>query len=144
MSQLTQTSSSSCSAQAPKRATTRFIKTKSTSTLHIPGRSVAQTANMPGKYLEAHKMENLGGSGDARPTALQIIKDEGLEGKMTDKVFIVAGASAGIGDETGRALAATGGTVFLTVRDIKKGEEACKSFLELGCVEPGGVPGHPV
>lgn len=90
---------------------------------------------MPGKYSEAHKLDNLRGPGDARPTAMQIIKDEGLQGKMTDKVFIVTGASAGIGVETGRALAATGGRVFLTARDMKKGETACKSFLEPGRVE---------
>ena len=54
---------------------------------------------------------------------------------MTDKVFIVTGASAGIGVKKGRALAATGGKVFLTARNLKKGEEACKSFLEPGRVE---------
>ncbi len=86
-------------------------------------------------YHEAHKPENLRGPGDARPSALQIIKDEGLQGKMTDKVFVVTGASSGIGTETGRALAATGGRVFLTVRDMKKGEAACKSFLDPGRVE---------
>ncbi|KAG0647204.1 Translocon at the inner envelope membrane of chloroplasts 32 [Hyphodiscus hymeniophilus] len=90
---------------------------------------------MPGKYSEAHKPENLNGAGDARPTALQIIRDNGLEGKLADKVFMVTGASAGIGVETGRALAATGGKVFLTARDLRKGEEACKSFLESGRVE---------
>ncbi len=90
---------------------------------------------MPSKYAEVHKPENLAGPGDARPTALQIIEDEGLVNKMTDKVFLVTGASAGIGIETGRALAATGGKVFLTVRDMKKGAEACKSFLEPGRVE---------
>ena len=95
----------------------------------------SSTPIMPGKYTEAHKPENLGGASDARPSALQIIRDESLEGKMTDKVFIVTGASAGIGIETGRALAATGGRVFLTVRDLKKGEAACKSYLEPGRVE---------
>ena len=90
---------------------------------------------MPGKYREAHRFENLRGPGDARPSALQIIKDEGLEGKMADKVFVVSGASSGIGPETGRALAATGGRVFLTVRDMDKGKAACKSFLEPGRVE---------
>ncbi len=90
---------------------------------------------MPNKYAEVHKKENLAGPGDARPTALQIIKDEDLIGKMSDKVFLVTGASAGIGPETGRALAATGGKVFLTVRDLKKGEAACSSFLEPGRVE---------
>ena len=93
------------------------------------------TMNMTGKYSEAHKTANLRGPGDARPTALQIIKDEGLEGKMTDKVFIVTGASSGIGTETGRALAATGGKVFLTARNVGKCKEACKSFLEPGRVE---------
>jgi NAD(P)-dependent dehydrogenase (short-subunit alcohol dehydrogenase family) len=95
----------------------------------------ATSPKMPNKYTEAHKPANLRGPGDARPTALQIIRDQGLEGKLPDKVFIVTGASAGIGPETGRALAATGGKVFLTVRDMKKGEEACKSFLEPGRVE---------
>ncbi|KAK4693809.1 hypothetical protein P7C71_g3654, partial [Lecanoromycetidae sp. Uapishka_2] len=90
---------------------------------------------MPNQYTEAHKPENLRGPGDARPTALQIIRDNDLENKMPDAVFIVTGASAGIGIETGRALAATGGRVFLTVRHLKKGEEASKSFLEPGRVE---------
>ncbi|KAH7306086.1 short-chain dehydrogenase/reductase-like protein [Rhexocercosporidium sp. MPI-PUGE-AT-0058] len=71
-------------------------------------------------------------TGDARPTALQIIQDEGLEGKMIDKVFLVTGTSAGIGPDTAKALAATGGKVFMTVRDMKKGEAACASFLEAG------------
>ncbi|KAH7411380.1 WW domain-containing oxidoreductase [Cadophora sp. MPI-SDFR-AT-0126] len=90
---------------------------------------------MAERYLEAHKIENWRGPGDARPTALQIIEDYERKGAMTDKVFIVTGASSGIGTETGRALAATGGKVFLTVRNLKKGEEACKSFLEPGRVE---------
>lgn len=88
---------------------------------------------MPGRYTQAHV--NTQGPGDARPTGLQIITDEGLEGKMTDKVFLVTGASSGIGIETGRALAATGGKVFLGVRSLTKGQEACKSFLEPGRVE---------
>ncbi|CAG9988138.1 unnamed protein product [Clonostachys byssicola] len=85
------------------------------------------------RYAQAH--QNRTGPGDARPTALQIIKDEGREGALGDKVFLVTGASSGIGIETGRALAATGAKVFLAVRDLKKGEAACKSFLEPGRVE---------
>ncbi|RYC58013.1 hypothetical protein CHU98_g8196 [Xylaria longipes] len=85
------------------------------------------------RYAESHK--NPSGAGDARPTALQIIKDEGLEGKLKDKVFLVTGASSGIGTETGRALAATGAKVFLTVRSLEKGHAACASFLEPGRVE---------
>ncbi|KAI1108653.1 short chain dehydrogenase [Nemania sp. NC0429] len=85
------------------------------------------------RYAEAHK--NPAGPGDARPSALQIIKDEGLEGNMKDKVFLVTGASSGIGIETGRALAATGAKVFLTARSLEKGRAACGSFLEPGRVE---------
>ncbi|RWA12342.1 hypothetical protein EKO27_g2791 [Xylaria grammica] len=85
------------------------------------------------RYAESHKTPT--GPGDARPTALQIIKDEGREGTMKDKVFLVTGASSGIGIETGRALAATGAKVFLTARSLEKGRAACESFLEPGRVE---------
>ncbi|TGJ86294.1 hypothetical protein E0Z10_g2460 [Xylaria hypoxylon] len=85
------------------------------------------------RYAESHV--KTAGPGDARPTALQIIKDEGLEGALQDRVFLVTGCSSGIGIETGRALAATGGKVFLAVRDLEKGRSACESFLDPGRVE---------
>ncbi|KAI0429443.1 short chain dehydrogenase [Xylaria sp. FL1042] len=85
------------------------------------------------RYADSHK--NPSGAGDARPTASQIIKDEGLEGNMKGKVFLITGASSGIGIETGRALAKTGATIFLAVRSLEKGRAACESFLEPGRVE---------
>ncbi|TVY80961.1 putative oxidoreductase, partial [Lachnellula suecica] len=85
------------------------------------------------RYVEAHKKP--AGAGDARPTALQIINDEGLEDKLKDKVFLITGTSSGLGIETGRAIAATGARVFLVVRSLEKGKEACASFLEPGRVE---------
>jgi NAD(P)-dependent dehydrogenase (short-subunit alcohol dehydrogenase family) len=72
------------------------------------------------RYAAAHA--NLNGPGDARPTALQIIEDEGLTGKLTDKVFLVTGVSSGIGIETLRALYATGAHVIGTVRNMEKGK----------------------
>lgn len=66
------------------------------------------------RYAEAHTTRT--GPGDARPTALQIVEDEGLLGKLTDKVFLVTGTSSGIGVETLRALYATGAHVVGTVR----------------------------
>lgn len=84
-------------------------------------------------YADLHNAP--AGPGDARPTALQIIKDEGLEGKLADKVFLITGCSAGIGIETGRAIAATGARVFLAVRSLEKGAAACAEFLEPGRVE---------
>ncbi|KAJ3566307.1 hypothetical protein NPX13_g7181 [Xylaria arbuscula] len=85
------------------------------------------------RYAESHL--NTSGPGDARPTALQIIQDEGLEGALQDRVFLITGVSSGIGIETGRAIAATGAKVFLTARDLKKGQAACESFLKPGRVE---------
>jgi len=71
------------------------------------------------QYAAAHAKSK--GPGDARPTALQIVEGEGLMGKLEDKVFLVTGVSSGIGIETMRALYATGGHVYGTVRNMQKG-----------------------
>ena len=86
----------------------------------------------PSPYAEAHKDPQ--GPGDARPTALQIIKDEGLEGKLADKVIVIAGATSGIGVETARALSATGATLFLPARNLEKANKNLAGILEPGRV----------
>lgn len=63
---------------------------------------------MATKYIAAHESPN--GPGDSRPTAYQIIQDEQLEGKLTDKVILITGCSSGLGIESARALAKTGAT----------------------------------
>ncbi len=78
-------------------------------------------------YATAHVSPQ--GEGDARPTALQIIHDEGLINKLSDKVFLVTGSSSGIGVETVRALHATGARVFMQVRDMVKGEAVRNDIL---------------
>ncbi|RDW70665.1 uncharacterized protein DSM5745_08176 [Aspergillus mulundensis] len=83
------------------------------------------------RYSNAHK--NPAGAGDARPTAMQIIRDEGLEGLMTDKVFLITGCTSGIGMEAARAIAATGARVFVTARSLDKGQRVCGGF------KPGAV-----
>ena len=83
----------------------------------------------------AKTFENAQGPGDARPTALDIVKDEGLEGKLTDKVMLITGCSSGIGIETARAMAATGAKLFLGVRNTDKGEAALKGILKPGHIE---------
>ncbi|KAI9658751.1 MAG: hypothetical protein M1821_002311 [Bathelium mastoideum] len=60
------------------------------------------------------------GPGDARPTALQIIRDENLLGTLTDKVMLVTGCTSGLGIETARAFLATGATVWISGRDKQK------------------------
>lgn len=79
------------------------------------------------RYSAAHVKTE--GPGDARPTALQIVKDEGLEGKLSDKVMLVTGTSSGIGIETLRALHATGATVYGTVRNVEKGQKIVDEIL---------------
>ncbi|KAH8707590.1 short-chain dehydrogenase [Phaeosphaeriaceae sp. PMI808] len=82
------------------------------------------------RYAETHKLANLRGPGDARPTALQIIKDEGLTGKLGEKVFLVTGVSSGLGIETLRALHTTGAHVYGTVRNLPKGQEIVSQILK--------------
>jgi NAD(P)-dependent dehydrogenase (short-subunit alcohol dehydrogenase family) len=77
---------------------------------------------MTARYEEVHKAPS--GPGDSRPTALDIINDENLEGKLFDKVILITGCSSGIGIETAQALASTGATLFLTARDIGKAKKA--------------------
>ncbi|KAI1128902.1 hypothetical protein F5Y10DRAFT_164695 [Nemania abortiva] len=88
---------------------------------------------MEGRYRTAHT--NPKGPGDARPTALQIIKDEQREdGSLRDKVILVTGCSSGLGVATARALKATGATLFLTARNVEKARAALGDILEGGRV----------
>lgn len=78
-------------------------------------------------YADAHQFPH--GVGDARPTALQVIQDEGLVNKLVDKVILVTGASSGIGIDTVAALHATGADVYMQVRDMKKGKDVMEKIL---------------
>ncbi|POS78046.1 short-chain dehydrogenase [Diaporthe helianthi] len=77
------------------------------------------------RYAASHVKPQ--GPGDARPTALQVVEDESLIGKLTGKVVLVTGANSGIGVETARAIHATGATLFLTARDAAKAQQAVDS-----------------
>jgi NAD(P)-dependent dehydrogenase (short-subunit alcohol dehydrogenase family) len=85
------------------------------------------------RYAEAHS--NPAGPGDARPTALQVIKDEAVEGKLAGKVIVITGTSSGIGIETARALSLTGARLLLTARDLDKAKSALDGILEQERVE---------
>jgi NAD(P)-dependent dehydrogenase (short-subunit alcohol dehydrogenase family) len=85
------------------------------------------------RYAEAHA--NLQGPGDARPTALQIIKDNSLLNKLEGKVALITGTSSGIGIETARALKTAGMRVFGAVRNLPRAREALKDDLEPGKLE---------
>lgn len=85
------------------------------------------------RYADVHL--NTSGPGDARPTAIQIIKDEGVEGKLNGKVIVITGTSSGIGIETARALSLTGAKLLLTARNLNKAKTALEGILEPGRVE---------
>ncbi|KAJ5185491.1 Short-chain dehydrogenase/reductase SDR [Penicillium cf. griseofulvum] len=85
-----------------------------------------------GPYIAAHLDPQ--GAGDARPTALQIIQDEGVESKLAGKIIVITGATSGIGVETARALSATGATLLLTARNRSKAERNLAGILEPGRV----------
>lgn len=78
------------------------------------------------RYAACHAAPK--GPGDARPTALQIVSDEGLTGKLTDKTFLVTGVSSGIGIETLRAFYTTGAHVIGTVRNLEKGKKVVEKI----------------
>lgn len=66
---------------------------------------------------------------DARPTALDVVKDLNLVDKLQDKVVLITGASAGLGSETARALHATGAKLYLTFRDKARGEAIAEELM---------------
>ncbi|KAF4462919.1 oxidoreductase [Fusarium albosuccineum] len=82
------------------------------------------------KYRDAYA--NPKGARDARPTAQDIIDQEDLHGKWTDKVIMITGASASIGVETARVLATTGARIYLPVRSPGKTEEALGDLIKNG------------
>lgn len=79
-------------------------------------------------YSEAHANPN--GPGDARPTAIEIIRDEGMIDGLKGQAIVITGISSGIGVETARALAATGANLFLTARNISKARSALADFYD--------------
>lgn len=91
------------------------------------------SANMPAPttpyqpYAAVHK--DTKGPGDARPTSLQILKDEDAVGAYKGRVILITGTSSGIGVETARALYETGATLFLSARQIPKLEQVIDDIV---------------
>lgn len=67
---------------------------------------------------------------DARPTTLQIVKDEGTKGKLASKVIVITRTSSSLGIKTTRALTQIGARLILTTRNLEKAKTALKSILE--------------
>ncbi|KAI0478254.1 putative short-chain dehydrogenase [Xylaria cf. heliscus] len=78
-------------------------------------------------YAEAHADPK--GTGDIRPTSVQVIHDEGLVNGMAGKVMFVTGSTSGIGVDTVRALHLTGADVYMQARNLKKAEAVRDDIL---------------
>jgi NAD(P)-dependent dehydrogenase (short-subunit alcohol dehydrogenase family) len=79
-------------------------------------------------YSKAHLSPK--GSGDARPTALQVVKDNHREAAWADHIILITGCSSGLGVETARALRATGAKLYLTARNLDKARGALGGLVE--------------
>lgn len=64
------------------------------------------------------------------PTATNIITTQSLPNTLTHKTILITGCSSGLGTETARALAQTGATIFLAVRDLSKGRQVLSDILD--------------
>ena len=69
------------------------------------------------------------GPGDARPTATQVLRDQGLLGNhWPDKTVLITGGSAGLGAESARVLHQTGARIFITGRDRAKATKVAQEI----------------
>jgi len=90
---------------------------------------------MDNRYAAAH--ENRNGPRDARPTAEQVIEDQGLTGKLDGRVILVTGGTAGLGTESARVLQKNGAKVYITARTLEKGQKVAS---ELNKANPNSLP----
>lgn len=82
----------------------------------------------PNPYAAAHASP--AGPGDARPTALQILKDNALIGNLKDKVILGTGLTDGLGLQTLTQLAKTGARIIFTARNVAKAQKVVEDLVE--------------
>lgn len=72
-------------------------------------------------YASAHASPK--GPGDARPTAIHVVHDQNLVNALPGLNVLITGCTSGIGVETARALYQTGANIYITARNMAKGQE---------------------
>lgn len=89
------------------------------------------------RYAKVHEITPCGRA-DGRPTADQVLCDQNLDEFFgQDKVFLITGGTAGLGAESARVLHKTGAKVFITGRDVKKGQRIAEA---IGATNPKNPP----
>ncbi|KAI1371145.1 hypothetical protein F4677DRAFT_319565 [Hypoxylon crocopeplum] len=96
---------------------------------------------MASRYAAVHQLPR--GPGDLRPTAINIIRHEDLEQRLSDKVVFVTECSSGIGAETALAFFLTGATLYLTAQSLPMARMvlrmAARRMPDLGTPDPGDI-----
>jgi NAD(P)-dependent dehydrogenase (short-subunit alcohol dehydrogenase family) len=78
------------------------------------------------------------GRGDGRPTAEQVLRDQDFDSAYGhDKIYLITGGTAGLGAESARVLHKTGARIFITGRDVAKGQRIAES---IGSANPANPP----
>ena len=84
------------------------------------------------RYAAVHRDST--GPGDGRPTALQIVADEGRLGKLRGAVALVTGCARGnLGFATAQALYANGAEVYVTLRGTRGATELVDDLSRSCC-----------
>ncbi|CEJ94307.1 hypothetical protein VHEMI09847 [[Torrubiella] hemipterigena] len=82
------------------------------------------------RYEAAHAFDKLGGPGDARPTAQQIIQDCNKENALQGKVILITGVTSGLGTASAVALASTGATIYAAGRSADRAKAALATIAD--------------
>lgn len=85
-------------------------------------------------YLDLHRDPR--GAGDQRPTAIQIIQDQDLFGKLGHLNILVTGGNSGLGLETVKALQTTGARIIIAVAPGVDGEAAAREIQRSNETDP--------
>jgi enoyl-[acyl-carrier-protein] reductase (NADH) len=78
------------------------------------------------RYAAAHADPKR--AGDARPTAIQIVQDEGVVDNLYDKTILITGCYSGLRLKATRTLFETGAQLFLAARNLDKARLALRDI----------------
>ena len=77
-------------------------------------------------YAERHQDPK--GPGDDRPTAQDIVSDQQMVDALPNATILITGCTSGIGIETAKALYQTGAKLYITGRDVQRGEKVANEL----------------
>ena len=89
---------------------------------------VSTISNMHLVQPYAAQHSSLHGPSDARPTAEQVIRDQGLINALPGHSILITGCTSGIGIETARALYLTGANIYITARNMSRGRQVASEL----------------